>query len=41
MKFIKKPANKFEEGYCFNISCDVDCHPYCNIVGCDLCVRYY
>ncbi|MBS5953792.1 MAG: Clo7bot family Cys-rich peptide [Paraclostridium bifermentans] len=40
MKFIKKPAKKFEEGYCF-LGCDVDCHPYCNVVGCDLCVRYW
>ncbi|MBS5953791.1 MAG: Clo7bot family Cys-rich peptide [Paraclostridium bifermentans] len=36
MKFIKKPAKKFEEGYCF-LGCDVDCD-YCNIHQCNVCM---
>ncbi|GKZ02770.1 Clo7bot family Cys-rich peptide [Paraclostridium bifermentans] len=29
MKFIRKPAKKLEEGYCF-LSCDIDCNNYCS-----------
>ncbi|GAA0102028.1 hypothetical protein UT300012_27430 [Paraclostridium bifermentans] len=34
MKFIRKPAKKFEEGYCF-FSCDADCSNFC-VIKCDV-----
>ena len=30
MKFIKKPARRFEEGYCF-LSCNQDCGSLCGM----------
>ncbi|GIM32826.1 Clo7bot family Cys-rich peptide [Paraclostridium bifermentans] len=30
MKFIKKPARRFEEGYCF-LSCSQDCGSLCGM----------
>jgi Cys-rich peptide (Clo7bot family) len=29
MKFIKKPAKKFEEGYCFGMDCTDQCVANC------------